>query len=60
MTPASRHPRSLAAALPPLVTGAMLTASAAGWPLVCGGLLKALYDVLLLARFRAVPALDEE
>jgi MFS family permease len=48
-------PRSLAAALPPLVTGAMLTHSAIGWPLVCGGVLKLLYDLLLLAQFRSVP-----
>jgi predicted MFS family arabinose efflux permease len=53
-------PRSLASALPPLLAGAMLTHSVVGWPLVCGGMLKALYDVLLLARFRAVPALEEE
>ena len=52
-------PRSFASALPPLFAGAMLTHSAVGWPLVCGGLLKALYDVLLLAQFRAVPALDD-
>jgi len=25
-----------------------------GWPLVCGGLLKVVYDLLLLAQFRAV------
>ncbi len=49
-------PRSLAAALPPLFAGAMLGHSAIGWPLVCGGVVKALYDVLLLAQFRAVPA----
>ena len=48
-------PRSLAAAVPPLVTGAMLSHSAVGWPLVCGGLLKVVYDLLLLAQFRAVP-----
>jgi MFS family permease len=48
-------PRSFAAALPPLFVGAMLTHSPVGWPLVCGGVLKALYDLLLLARFRAVP-----
>jgi MFS family permease len=53
-------PRSLAAAVPPLFVGAMLSYSATGWPLVCGGVLKALYDVLLLVRFRAVPGLDEE
>jgi MFS family permease len=53
-------PRSLASALPPLFVGAMLSYSAVGWPLVCGGLLKALYDVLLLARFRSVPELAED
>jgi MFS family permease len=53
-------PRSLAAALPPLFTGAMLMHSAVGWPLVWGGLLKGLYDLLLLARFRGVAPRDEE
>ena len=53
-------PRSLAAALPPLFTGAMLTHSAVGWPLVCGGLLKALYDLLLLVQFRAVAPRNED
>jgi predicted MFS family arabinose efflux permease len=53
-------PRSLAAAVPPLFAGAMLTHSAVGWPLVCGGLLKALYDLLLLAQFRTVPAREDE
>jgi MFS family permease len=53
-------PRSLAAALPPLFAGAMLTRSAVGWPLVCGGVLKAVYDVLLLVQFRTVSAMDEE
>jgi hypothetical protein len=33
----------------------MLGRSAIGWPLVCGGVLKAAYDLLLLAQFRAVP-----
>jgi hypothetical protein len=46
-------PRSLAAAIPPLFTGIMLQRSSFGWPLVCGGLLKATYDLLLLARFRS-------
>ena len=53
-------PRSLAAAVPPLITGAMLTQSAVGWPLVCGGVLKALYDLLLLSQFRAVAPISEE
>jgi MFS family permease len=48
-------PRSLAAAVPPLFTGLMLTHSAVGWPLVVGGAIKILYDLLLLAQFRAVP-----
>ena len=52
-------PRSLAAAIPPLFTGLMLDRTAVGWPLVCGGLLKLVYDGLLLVRFRAVPPLPE-
>jgi len=52
-------PRSLAAALPPLFTGLMLDRSVVGWPLVCGGLLKVAYD-LLLARFRSVATHGEE
>jgi MFS family permease len=51
-------PRSLAAALPPLFAGAMLAHSTVGWPLVCAGALKAAYDLLLLAQFRAVPGED--
>jgi len=47
-------PRSLAAATTPLLAGIMLDHSSFGWPLVCGGVLKALYDVLLLVQFRAV------
>jgi MFS family permease len=47
-------PRSLAAALPPFLTGLMLERSSFGWPLVCAGAIKATYDLLLLAQFRAV------
>lgn len=49
-------PRSLAAALPPLLAGMMLDRSTFGWPLVCGGVLKAIYDLLLLAQLRDVPS----
>jgi hypothetical protein len=49
-------PRSLASALPPLLAGMMLDRSVFGWPLVCGGVLKAIYDVLLLVQLRHVPA----
>jgi len=48
-------PRSLAAAIPPMLVGVMLGRSSFGWPLVCGGVLKAAYDLLLLAQFHAVP-----
>ena len=47
-------PRSLAAALTPLLAGWMLERSTFGWPLVCAGALKALYDLVLLVQFRAV------
>jgi MFS family permease len=45
-------PRSLAAALTPVVAGWMLARSTFGWPLVAAGALKALYDLLLLIQFR--------
>jgi predicted MFS family arabinose efflux permease len=46
-------PRSLASAATPFLAGAMLAHSSFGWPLVCGGATKILYDLLLLAQFRA-------
>jgi MFS family permease len=52
-------PRSLASALSPLLAGAMLQQSTFGWPLVCGGLLKLAYDLLLLAMFRRVRPPDD-
>ena len=45
-------PRSLASALTPLLAGAMLERTSFGWPLICGGILKAVYDLLLLRQFR--------
>jgi MFS family permease len=42
-------PRSLAAAFPPLLTGLMLDHTTFGWPLICAGALKAIYDLVLLA-----------
>jgi len=47
-------PRSLATALAPVLTGLMLARSSFGWPLVCAGVLKATYDVVLLVRFVGV------
>ena len=52
-------PRSLAAALAPLPAGAMLNWSSFGWPLICAGTLKTIYDVLLLIQFRALKPSDE-
>lgn len=53
-------PRSLATALAPLPAGALLDYSTFGWPLVCAGTLKIIYDLLLLAQFSAVKPSDEQ
>ncbi|MGZ3620972.1 MAG: MFS transporter, partial [Candidatus Binataceae bacterium] len=52
-------PRSLAAALSPLLAGWLLDRSTFGWPLVLAGACKAVYDVALLVRFRAVRPPEE-
>jgi predicted MFS family arabinose efflux permease len=52
-------PRSLATAVAPLLAGALLSRSSFGWPLLCGGVAKAIYDVLLLVQFRAVKPREE-
>jgi predicted MFS family arabinose efflux permease len=52
-------PRSLASALSPLLAGYLLGLSPFGWPLILGGSLKALYDVLLLLRFRKIVPAEE-
>ena len=52
-------PRSLASALSPSLSGALLALSSFGWPLVIGGALKIAYDLLLLAQFRNAPPPDE-
>lgn len=45
-------PRSLAAAASPVIAGSLLAISGFGWPLLVTGLLKIVYDILLLAMFR--------
>ncbi len=50
-------PRSLASALGPFLAGVMLQHSSFGWPLLCAGLLKIVYDLLLLWQFRRVTPL---
>lgn len=44
-------PRALASGLTPAVAGLMLDATPFGWPLVCAGLCKIVYDVLMLVSF---------
>ena len=45
-------PRSLAAAASPALAGALFAASLRAWPLVICGVLKIVYDLLLLMQFR--------
>jgi len=52
-------PRSLAAALTPLLAGALLERTAFGWPLICAGALKCIYDVLLLLQFGQTKTAEE-
>jgi len=52
-------PRSLAAAISPTLAGYLLTVSGFGWPLLIGGTLKSLYDLLLLVMFRHVKPPEE-
>jgi MFS family permease len=53
-------PRSLASAVPPILAGWMLGHSAFGWPLVIGGALKIVYDLLLLRQFRNIRPPEEQ
>ena len=53
-------PRSLATAASPLLSGYLFGLSTFGWPLVIGGALKGIYDVLLLVMFKAVRPPEEE
>jgi predicted MFS family arabinose efflux permease len=45
-------PRSLVAAFAPALGGYLLSLSSFGWMLLAGGVIKAVYDLLLLAQFR--------
>jgi MFS family permease len=53
-------PRSLASAVAPVPAGMMLDLSSFGWPLICAGSLKIVYDLLLLLQFRALKPEDEQ
>jgi len=52
-------PRSLATSVSPILAGYLLTLSTFGWPLIIGGTLKGVYDVLLLIKFREVRSVEE-
>ena len=53
-------PRSLAAAASPALAGALFAASLRAWPLVICGVLKIIYDLLLLAQFRHMKPPEEK
>jgi MFS family permease len=46
-------PRALAAAMSPALAGYLLTKTTFGWPLILCGVLKIIYDLLLLAQFQS-------
>ncbi len=52
-------PRSLASSISPLIAGYLLGVSSFGWSLVIAGGVKIVYDLLLLATFRAVRPPEE-
>jgi MFS family permease len=52
-------PRSLAAAVAPLLSGWLFTVTIFGWPLLIAGALKAAYDLALLWQFSKVKAPEE-
>src|SRR6266404_3241552 len=52
-------PRSLASAMSPVLAGWLMTVSAFAWPLLIGGALKIVYDLLLLAMFRRIKPPEE-
>lgn len=52
-------PRSLAAAASPALAGYLLGLSTFGWPLVVGGAVKIVYDLLLLGMFQRVRPPEE-
>ena len=53
-------PRNLAGAASPVLAGYLLGLSSFGWPLVIGGGLNSLYDLLLLFMFRKVRPPEEQ
>ncbi|MDB5448053.1 MAG: major facilitator superfamily 1 [Phenylobacterium sp.] len=52
-------PRSLAGGISPALAGVLYSLAPFAWPLVIGGTLKTIYDLLLLRLFSQVPPADE-
>ena len=52
-------PRSLAAAVSPMLSGPLLATSTFGWPLILAGGIKIAYDLLLLSLYRKKPLSEE-
>lgn len=52
-------PRSLAAAAAPALSGLLIAAGLTAWPLILGGVMKIIYDLLLLYMFRHVKPPEE-
>ena len=52
-------PKTFAWAAGSLISGYLLTLSTFGWPLLIGGVVKAVYDILLLVKFRKVRPPEE-
>ena len=52
-------PRSIAGAVSPIMAGYLLGLSSFGWPLVIGGAINSLYDLVLLFMFRSVRPPEE-
>ena len=52
-------PRSLASAISPVIAGYMITLTSFGWPLLIGGVLKAVYDLALLTMFSRIRPPEE-
>src|SRR6266700_6220015 len=52
-------PRSLASSVSPLIAGYLLGLSSFGWALVIAGVVKIVYDLLLLVTFRTVRPPEE-
>jgi MFS family permease len=53
-------PRSLASAASPFLSGYLLGLSSFGWPLFAAGVIKIVYDLLLLVMFRKVRPPEED